>query len=341
MTKLTKSRAAVRPSNLLATVTAIVVVVGVFSSAQATTIYVDDDNCPGPGDGSEGNPYCSIQTAIDNAVDTDEIVVAPGTYDEAINFMGKAVWLHSSDGPDVTIIFGGVTCDSGEGSESVLQGLTVTGGYGGGMRNIGTSPSVINCRFEDNGSFDDGGGMFNSGANPTIVDSTFARNAAWGPWKTPGGNGGGMYNVDSNPVIVNCLFEENHASYGGDGGGGGGGDGGGNSSPTVTNCIFWANGIAGSSGSSVVTYSIVQGGYPGTGNINVDPMFVDPDNGDFGLLPGSPCIDAGDNTAVPEGITTDLDGNPRFVDDPGLCDFGHTDGDNPVVDIGAFEFQGV
>jgi hypothetical protein len=46
------------------------------SAAQADTIYVDDDNCPGPGSGTPGDPYCSIQTAIDNAMDTDEITVS-------------------------------------------------------------------------------------------------------------------------------------------------------------------------------------------------------------------------------------------------------------------------
>jgi hypothetical protein len=60
---------------------------------------------------------------------------------------------------------------------------------------------------------------------------------------------------------------------------------------------------------------------------------------DFRLRSGSPCIDAGDNTAVPEGITTDLDGNPRFVDDPDTADTGQ--GDPPVVDMGAYEFQGM
>ncbi len=74
------------------------------------------------------------------------------------------------------------------------------------------------------------------------------------------------------------------------------------------------------------------------GNIDADPLFVDPDNGDFRLQPGSPCIDAGDNTAVPKGTTTDLDGNPRFVDDPDTPDTGF--GDPPVVDMGAYEFQG-
>ncbi len=82
----------------------IMAVVGVFSSANADLIFVDDDNCPGPGSGMEGDPYCSIQTAIDAAVDTDEIVVAPGTYFETINFLGKAVNLRSSGGPGATII---------------------------------------------------------------------------------------------------------------------------------------------------------------------------------------------------------------------------------------------
>jgi hypothetical protein len=68
-------------------------------------------------------------------------------------------------------------------------------------------------------------------------------------------------------------------------------------------------------------------------------MFADPDNGDFRLSAGSPCIDAGDNTAVPGDIATDLAGNPRFVDDPDTVDTG--DGDPPIVDMGAYEFQGL
>ena len=52
---------------------------------------------------------------------------------------------------------------------------------------------------------------------------------------------------------------------------------------------------------------------------------------------GSPCIDAANNDAVPEGVTEDLGGNPRFVDDPDTEDTGN--GDPPIVDMGAFEFQ--
>ena len=62
---------------------------------------------------------------------------------------------------------------------------------------------------------------------------------------------------------------------------------------------------------------------PGVGNIDLDPLFVDPDNDDYHLQPGSPCINLGTN-APPGGLPlTDLDGNPRVI-----CG---------VVDMGAYE----
>jgi hypothetical protein len=106
---------------------------------------------------------------------------------------------------------------------------------------------------------------------------------------------------------------------------------------------------------TTVSYSNVQEGPAGVyietgstlnwedGNIDTDPFFVDPNNDDYRLLPGSPCIDAGDNNSVPQDIadldgdgnTTepipfDLDGNPRIVD-------GNNDGKS-VVDMGAYEY---
>ncbi|MGD2111451.1 MAG: right-handed parallel beta-helix repeat-containing protein [Phycisphaerae bacterium] len=74
------------------------------------------------------------------------------------------------------------------------------------------------------------------------------------------------------------------------------------------------------------------------GVIDADPLFVNPSpNGDLHLLPGSPCIDAGNNTAVPAGTLADLDGHARFVDEPVVPDTGV--GDAPVVDMGAFEHR--
>ena len=430
----------------LATVLAVVV----LSTAQATTIYVDV-NCPGPGNGSEVDPYCSIQTAIDNAVDTDEIVVAPGTYFEAINFLGKAITLRSVGGPDVTIIDAGgvglvtvVTCESGEGPGTVLEGFTLTGGtgmlieiflgvfrvVGGGMLNIASNPTVIDCTFSGNTVIDYGAGMYNGSSNPTITGCTFIGNTAYGgggmrnyqsnPTMTnctfSGNlalvNGGGMVNYESSPTITDCTFTGNMAqgSVGGaitsilygsptvtnctftgnsaNRSGGGmwcgpgsptvtnctfdgntaGQDGGGMfilyGSPTITDCTFSGNTAANGNAIAVgtfagdlvmtncilwnggdeifidigpsvtINYSDVKGGFPGIGNIDADPLFVDPDNGDYRLSAGSPCIDAGDNTAVPEGVLRDLDGNPRFVADACSGAAGQ------AVDIGAYEFQG-
>ena len=94
-------------------------------------------------------------------------------------------------------------------------------------------------------------------------------------------------------------------------------------------------------GDSVTTlnFSDIQGGWAGAGsnNIDADPMFVNPGSGDYRLMAGSPCIDAANSSAVPEDINTDLDGNPRFIEDPNTPDTGL--GPCPIVDIGAYEFQ--
>jgi hypothetical protein len=142
------------------------------------------------------------------------------------------------------------------------------------------------------------------------------------------------------------------------------------SSPNLTNCILWGDAPQEayvSTGTPVVTYCDIQGGYTGVGDINLDPLFVDPDgpdndpatweDNDYRLAAGSPCIDAGMNSAVPvdtldldgdgdtsEPIPFDLDGLPRFVDDPATADCPYvpgTCGDAPIVDMGAYEYQGL
>ena len=358
----------------------ILVSLAVFSSAQAGPVIFVDDGCPGPGSGTKDDPYCTIQEAIDAAVDMDEIVVAAGTYNETINFLGKAITVRSSDGPDVTTIDAQgsgtvVVCVTGEGPETVLNGFTITGGSttgaGGGMAIQGASPSVINCVFSsntadvgaglynqdsnptimncafvDNTAVNAGGGMYNggiAGSNPTVTNCAFTNNAA--------GIGGGMFNQNSDPTLINCTLSGNTAMSLA------GGMFNDNSNPCVDNCIIWGNALSqifNVASSPTVSYSDVQGGFPGVGNINADPRFLEATAGNFRLDRFSPCVDAADNGAVPadtfdldgdgnseEPLPVDLDGNPRFFDDDGVADSGMSRTGPPLVDMGAFERQEV
>ena len=108
----------------------------------------------------------------------------------------------------------------------------------------------------------------------------------------------------------------------------------------IANEILWDNGddLVNVLESQISYCDISDGDFNGrNGNISEDPKFVDPGTGDYRLGAGSPCIDAADNFAVPPEVTTDLDGNPRFVDDPDTPDTGK--GDPPIVDMGTYEFQ--
>ncbi len=107
------------------------------------------------------------------------------------------------------------------------------------------------------------------------------------------------------------------------------------STPKVMSCILWGNSgpeIHDEDATPTVTYSNVAGGYPGDGNIDADPLFVGPDEGDLRLGAGSPCIDAANGPAAPEH---DMDGDPR-VDDP---DSPNTGVGPPWADMGAYELQ--
>ncbi len=112
-------------------------------------------------------------------------------------------------------------------------------------------------------------------------------------------HGGGIYITHSEVEIINNTFTGNTGTYGG-------GVCNRYSEETVyTNNIFWNDSsfisnqeieIIKNSGEPdpEITYCDVQGGWTGTGNINADPMFLDPSNHWFCLDEQSPCIDSGD-----------------------------------------------
>jgi predicted outer membrane repeat protein len=208
---------------------------------------------------------------------------------------------------------------------------------GGGMYNDACSPSVTNVTFSGNSAVSNGGAMYNNASNPTVTNVTFSGNSAVS-------NGGGMYNNASSPMVMNVTFSGNKANV--DGGGmynvdasnpkvtnvtfsgnkatvNGGGMYNSNSSPVLKNVILWGDtGGEITGGTPTVSYSVVQNGYSGTGNLTTDPKLGL--LGDYGgltqtipLLAGSSAVDAGDNSACP---ATDQNGVTR---PSGLrCDIG-------------------
>ena len=286
---------------------------------------------------------------------------------------GRGVHFRSGEGPQsiferFTIRNGRVTPGDGggilcEGSSPTIKDCVFATSFaagGGGVCVVGGSPTIANCRFVAN-TATLGGGLANlGGARTSVIGCAFAGNRG-----TP--TGGGMANVDSSPAVTNCSFTNNTATesggamdnlradptvtnctLSGNSAGSGGGMYSASNNPTVTNCILWNDGpdeIVDVSGAvTTVRFSDVQGGWPGEGNIDADPLFDTACNSDYGLASGSPCIDAGDNAAVPAGVTSDLCGNPRFVDAPATPDCRWappgTCGTAPIVDMGAQEFQG-
>ncbi len=195
---------------------------------------------------------------------------------------------------------------------------------GGGIHGNSSFLTIINCTFTGNSASYGGGGIYDrNGTSPwPIKNCIFQGNYA------PYNFGGGIWLDNSKPLITNCTFTGNWASYYS-------GDiyYDSNSLLTLTNCILWGSSPNPISeyGSKVVTYSNVQGGFQGEGNINADPKFYNASSGDFHLLPDSPCIDSGINTA-PSIPALDKDGTNRITD-------GNGDG-IATVDMGAYEYQG-
>ena len=181
---------------------------------------------------------------------------------------------------------------------------------GGAMRNAGTA-TLVRVTVRDSsvtGGFPPrGGAIYNEGAL-ALVDSFVIRNVTFHCGQ-PGeciGEGAGLFNAGGVAAVTNSTIAGNLAASTGGGVFRGGG------TVTITNSIVWSN-SSGLQDVSGTTYSVIQGGAAGVGNVDADPRFVDPggDSGDYHLLatsPFSPAINAGSNAALPDDVT-DVDGD--------------------------------
>lgn len=128
-------------------------------------------------------------------------------------------------------------------------------------------------------------------------------------------------------AVVNCTFAFNRGT----------GVAIGSFSARIVNTISWANRIDASGLTYTANIKLCTIGNDPSFFRNPDPGIdrtwgtADDDYGDLRLRIEAPCFDVGDNSAVPAGVTTDLAGNPRFVDVPGQRDPG------AIVDVGAYE----
>ena len=256
-----------------------------------------------------------------------------------------------------------------------LDGFTITGGanssYAGGIYNNGaiapfnSQPTISNCVLRDN-SANYGGAAYNDGydgyAKLTLLNCVFSNNTA-------GTFGGAIYSDGQNGGIgllelYDCILLNNNANYGGailahcaatttpntilhnctalnnTATSGGSTIYTWSGKTNIYNSILWNNinttALLGNSSATVVaTYSDIKSGYTGTGNINVNPQFININNpigadglwattdDGFRLYTCSPTANTGNNADVPATLTTDIAGDARIQ--------------NTTVNMGAYE----
>ena len=175
---------------------------------------------------------------------------------------------------------------------------------------------VLRCSFTHNHSKQSGGAMYFRGpADLNVTSSLFAKNTAEN-------NGGGIYLLNAIGDLQHLTIADNNTITGS-----AGGIYSGNSALDITNSILWGNldqQIEQASGTVQVTWTDIQGGWPGNNGILIDPLFENNVGDNYRLSNISPCIDRGDTLFITTMPQFDLDGAPRLL--------------QSRTDMGAFEF---
>lgn len=157
--------------------------------------------------------YAAIQSAINNSTNGDVVLVSQGVYNENINFKGKTITVTSTNVSDPNVVgntvihavgkSSAVTFASGETSNAVLAGFTITGGYG-----------TLNVSFGTNLFF--GAGIYCITSSPTILGNVITSNAAPDGSISDAGYGCGIACVQCDAIVNGNVIKAN-SGYGGGG----------------------------------------------------------------------------------------------------------------------------
>ncbi len=268
--------------------------------------------------------------AFYNGEDADS-KVAGLTITNGYGLVGGAIYSSKNSSPSIT--------------NCVIRNNSAVWGGGIACTNGKSYPVITNCQIIANSALVGGGGIYLNGSSPTIKNCIISGNAA--------PDGGAIYShFPGKPLITNCTISQNTASrsagavycYNA-------------SNLSISHSILWGDtapyaseimvGNLGDPTSIQISYCDIQGQNQnvisengctidwGQGNIDIDPhpqfvkaAYIDNSGnyveGDYHLLEGSPCIDAGDPGFVAGPDETDIDGNPRILGEK--------------IDIGADEF---
>jgi hypothetical protein len=254
--------------------------------------------------------------------------LSPANNDDPPKFEGGAIYINDSSPVISNCILnhnspGGLFCRNASPLITLCEISDNGPGFGAGLYIIeNCTVEISQCTIHDNTSHGyEGfaGGMYCIKSSLIIENTLFFNNLSYGNCS----NAGALACSDSHVVILNSVVANNRTTPGT-----GGGIFSSKSSLTITNSIFWGNRpdqiVDYSKSIFTVSYSNIQGGWPGIGTIDSNPLFpVSAGGNDFRPAPGSPCIDAGTDYLVPE---VDFDDNPRFR--------------GGAVDIGAYEYEG-
>lgn len=292
----------------------VAVICGLNGVAEGATITIHPD---GTGDAP------TIQAALGIARNGDEVVLSNGVFrgegNHNIDFLGKAVAVRSISGEPATCVIdcegvpgtadyrGGFFFLSREGPDSVIEGLTVTGGWfdlGGAVACYLSSPTIRNCVFRGN-TARSGGAINCQWSSALIEECVIVENAAT---EFPGG---GVFLLNADVALRQCTISHNEAGVDPSGDRQGGGiainaNSFSTSSVTIEHCIVSnstrgeaifcderstatvsCTNIFGNAGGDWVGSIADQAGV--NGNISADPLFCDIERGIWGLAQNSPC----------------------------------------------------